>query len=643
MALRIETFSTVSGGNAVFKALGHPLVAKRADKLLSELRCAGPVAIYDPLSIATPFNELYPLTGVEIAAAYVQDVGRIGTRVLGCEAEPVTALVGSRARVLFIVAFDADKLLGHIRHLIPADMEVVTLDGLKLPDRLLTETRTYLAPLNFATNYAFFRDADGHHTRLVTANYWSGYGAKAPRLWLCLFNADGRVIAEWQEDIPAAGAAIVIDSAEVRRRFDLSAFTGQLFIHVVGAAGHDVVKYALDTYGDAPHVLSCTHDANAWPADFYAGLPAPKADEKVILWVQNSHPTPIPAGAVALNPMGRDDAAVTLDREVAPFATVAVDVGALLPDLRWPAQVEIRAGKHFVRPRYEVVSLDAEGRERRRRIAHPNVERTDLKPVPELADLSNLMGKGFILPAPVFPVDRFRSIGLPTPMARSQTTLPIAALLYDADGTELTRTSLGALKRDHAVTLDAAELLNGHSFTKGYGHVELVYDFSAGQEADGWLHALFRYEDKESGHAAETSFGAHMFNTCLTWRDEPQSYSGRPPGLTTRLFLRLGCEGLDTLCHLIYPASTPWHTTSDTQLILTRRDGQEIARRHVAIPHSGSFHFRAGELFDAAEMRETGNNGYVLIRDTTCRLFGYHGLIRDGAAGAFSLDHMFGF
>jgi hypothetical protein len=31
----------------------------------------------------------------------------------------------------------------------------------------------------------------------------------------------------------------------------------------------------------------------------------------------------------------------------------------------------------------------------------------------------------------------------------------------------------------------------------------------------------------------------------------------------------------------------------------------------------------------------------MLIRDTTCRLFGYHGLMAEG--GRFSLDHMFGF
>ena len=32
--------------------------------------------------------------------------------------------------------------------------------------------------------------------------------------------------------------------------------------------------------------------------------------------------------------------------------------------------------------------------------------------------------------------------------------------------------------------------------TSTAGHAELVYDFRDGGEADGWLHALFRYEDR---------------------------------------------------------------------------------------------------------------------------------------------------
>src|SRR5205814_5984992 len=128
---------------------------------------------------------------------------------------------------------------------------------------------------------------------------------------------------------------------------------------------------------------------------------------------------------------------------------------------------------------------------------------------------------------------------------------------------------------------------------------ELVYGFAAGGSGDGWMHALFRYRHRDSGHAADTSFGAHVFNTLLVYRDEPQSYVGPPPGLSTRLFLRLGDGGYDTLCHLIYPASLPWREASATEIILYDRGGAEIARSELAIPCSGSRLLRYHELFDA--------------------------------------------
>jgi hypothetical protein len=189
--------------------------------------------------------------------------------------------------------------------------------------------------------------------------------------------------------------------------------------------------------------------------------------------------------------------------------------------------------------------------------------------------------------------------------------------------------------------------------------MELVYDFPAATRGvDGWLHALFRYEDRETGHTAESSFGAHIFNTVLTWNGEPQSYTGNPPGLSTRLYLRTAPsmavpgkaasgDGEDTFCHLIYPASTPWHGISQTELTLHAGDGSEVVTRTVNIACGGSLYWRLSEMFDidertrAAEPGPAGG-GYVAIRDSTCRLFGYHGLIAsDGAA--FSLDHMFGF
>lgn len=634
MPLSIQTFDNRTGGHCFFKALGHPLAAPLATALKQRMVQARAVAIYDPLRQVEPFDALYTLTETPVEGVYVQDIEHLGDAVLGHTVRPVSDLAASAADCVFVVAFQAERLVDHIRHLIPAGAAVVTLDEMRLDPSMLTNPGRYLDPLNFATNFAFFRDGAGHHTRIVTANYWGGYGAGDVSIWCRLFDANGAVLADWRDRVGPAYAPIAIDSRDIRARFDLPEFSGQLFLHVVGAAGHDVVKYALDTYGDDETVLSCTHDANAWPADLYAGLPAPQDGERVVLWVQNSHPAPIPPGAIGLNRMGADNIA-WLDRSVPGFGSYPLDVASLLPDIEWPAQIEILAGRHMVRPRYEITKANG-----RRRISHPNVERIDLKPDPKIPELSNLMGKGYLLPAPVLPAADYVSEVLPTPMATTQATLPVTAIVYDRHGQEIARHRFGCLARDHAALLDLASLA-GDRLDGDYGHVELVYDFAEGGEADGWLHALFRYTDRRTGHAAETSFGAHMFNHVLTYRNEPQSYAGRAPGLSTRLFLRTGPAPVDTLCHLIYPTSTEWRESSDTRLVLHDGEARPVAERTVRIPLSGSYLFRHREVFDEAECAIAGDNGYILIRDLTCRLFGYHGLIRDGRS--FSLDHMFGF
>jgi hypothetical protein len=636
--LRIETFNNSRGGNAFFKALTHPLAARATADLLQRLERKN-VALYDIEGQAEAVAELYPLAALDLVGCYVQDVTAIGRAVLGKAARPVIELKESGAEVVLVLAFDAARAVAHIRHLVPAGAEIVTLDALRLPTAMVPAGRRYLDPLNFATNFVFFREQGGISTRLVTANYWSGYGAGALRLWLMLFDEGGTAIAQWEEEVAPGIASIVIESASVRRRFGLPEFTGQLFLHALGAAGHDVVKYALDIEGGDGHerVFSCTHDANSWPADFYAGLPAPDAGETVILWIQNSQPCPIPAGAIGLNLMG-DKAVHRLAAPIAPFATHALDVATLLPRARWPQQIEVEAGKYMVRPRYEVTARG------HRRIAHVNVERTDLKPDPKLSELGNLLGKGYILPAPILPTRRWQSTALPTPMARAQAELPIALIAYDPEGTELARHGFGRLARSESVALEIDAALGAHrlrALAESGGHMELVYDFAAGGQADGWLHALFRYRDRANGHAAETSFGAHVFNTVLTYKGEPQSYAGSAPGLSTRLFLRLGAAPHDTLCHLIYPASTPWHATSATELVLYDPAGGEIARERLLIPCSGSRFWRYHEVFEAASRRRAGDNAYIVIRDLSCRLFGYHGVLAED--GAFSLDHMFGF
>ncbi len=620
--LNIQTFDAQAGGNVIYKALAHPLAGEAIARLYA--RMTGPVAIYDPGGIAEALLALYPR---EIDMVFVHDVTLVGRSRAGHKARAITDLPVSGARTVLIAAFDADRVATRLRSLLPVGTVVVTLDAARLPAAMLSVPDRYLDKLNFATNFVFFRDDDHMATRLVSANYWALHGAASVRLWLRLFDGDGATQATWEQCLPRTAGGFTIDSREVRARFGLPPFTGQLLVHAIGATGHDIVKYALDTYAtDNGSSLSGTHDANAWPSDRFAGLPAPRADETVTLWLQNSHAVPIPAGTVALDRMGAERP-VSLDRAVGPFATVAIDVGAMLPDVTWPEQIEVRAGRHVVRPRYEVT------RAGRTRIAHVNVERDNLLPDPAIVSLSPLLGRGFLLPFPILDRERFRSIVQPTPMATTQVNQPVRLDVFDTEGNRVAQRFLGCLTRDHSVAVEVADV--------AVGHAELAYDFRDGGGADGWLHALFRYEDKQSGHVAESSFGAHIFNTAMSWRDEPQSYTGPPPGLTTTLFLKLGDPRRRGFAVLIYPASAAWHPRSTTELRLHDEAGRIIATEAVRIACSGSIMVWPDEVFGATTLASAGANGYVLVRDATCRLFGYHGLMDD--KGGFSLDHMFGF
>jgi hypothetical protein len=628
MALNIDTFSNYSGGNVFYKALCHPTTAHKMNTLLRELKKT-PLAIYDPRGVLAAFNEFYPLQNLTITNVYVQNIEHIGKTFSFTPrvSEPLTDLNKTSAHTLLVLGFDCAPLLPAITPSLPKGMKVYSLDDVKV-DALAKKEGPYLTPLNFATNFVFFRDQDGCHTRLVTANYWHLYGGKNITLACTLFGEEGNILATWDQSSGESAQSIVIDSQEIRKKFKLDPFVGQIFIHVLGAKGHDILKYALDTYGDEDTHLSCTHDANSWPAETYGGLPAPQENEEVYFWIQNSHPVPIPAKTMGLNIMG-EEAVSWLDKEIPPFATYPLSVADLLPKARWPQQIEIQAGKYVVRPRYEVVCKKTN----RQRIAHVNVQRSDLKPTIKISELKPYVGKAYILPMPILPQSEFQSLALPTPMASCQQKLPLKVFIYDASGQKMAEESLGVLNRNHTTLVDAKKW----SLPSGYGHLEIAYDPEVDMPVDGWLHALARYQRKDQ--VAETSFGAHIFNTPLVYKDEPQNYAGNPPGLRTRLFLRIADGQHDSGCFLIYPSSTTWHPTSDTAFILHDKDGKEVATNSIKIPCSGSHFFSYHQAFPE-EVREKAKGGYIIVRDFTCRLFGYHGTF---GTHAFSFDHMFGF
>jgi hypothetical protein len=336
---------------------------------------------------------------------------------------------------------------------------------------------------------------------------------------------------------------------------------------------------------------------------------------------------------MCLQPLGADRTA-PIPEAVPAFSTIALDVSKVLPDVHWPSQIELLARRYVVRPRYEVT------RGSRTRIAHMNVQRTDLQADAGIKTLSPDMGRGFILPFPILPRTTYRTTVMPTPMSWSTVELPLRIDAFSTDGVKVAEQYLGRLSRGRCVPVELDAVLDAAALADG-GHAELVYDFRDGGEADGWLHAIFRYELRSSGHIAESSFGAHIFNTIMTYKNEPQSYNGPPPGLTTKLFLKLRTAVEESFCVLIYPASARWHTYSSTQLELHGRTGELLASKALRIACSGSTSFHISEQFEPDTLRSAGEGGYVLIKDATCRLFGFHGL--DDRAGRFSFDHMFGF
>ena len=507
------------------------------------------------------------------------------------------------------------------------------------PTTLLTNRRAYLDPLNFATNFVFFRDAEGLHTRLVTANYWAGYGAADGLPAGCtLFDerrrqASPNGASRWtrarrrDRDRQPRGARRA--SASPNSPASCSSI-------VVGAAGHDVVKYALDTYGDsgAEPVLHPRRQRLAGGSTM-PGCRRRAPGERVMLWLQNSHPTPIPAGAIGLNLDGRGRRSRGSTATIAPFATLRAR--------RRRAAARTCAGRGrsscgpasiwCARATRSIARRAPPHRARQCRARRP------ASPTRRSPSSAKLLGKGYLLPAPVLPRERMAAPSCcRRRWRRSQRELPIAALALRRDGT---RGGAPPLRRAAARPHDRRSTLDERSAALPVGLRPCRAGLRFRRRRRGRRLAARAVPLSSTGraaHAAETSFGAHVFNTVLTYNDEPQSYAGRPPGLSTRLFLRLGdgaarhdlppdLSGLDAVAAV----------SSATEIILHDAAGSEIAARAHGDPLLGLAAVALpARLFDAAARARAGRGAYVVIRDTTCRLFGYHGLLGRATAPSAS-------
>ena len=126
MALRIETFDNIRGGNTLYKALTHPSATRPGRALVKTLARNAPVAVFDPSGATEPFNEIFSLDEVRIAGTYVQQVARIGDTVLGHTAKPVTELAGSGAQSVFVAAFDAERMIAQLQPYLPDGVQALS-------------------------------------------------------------------------------------------------------------------------------------------------------------------------------------------------------------------------------------------------------------------------------------------------------------------------------------------------------------------------------------------------------------------------------------------------------------------------------------------------------------------------------------
>ena len=180
MVLKIKTFANQKPCT-FFKALGHPMISEP----LEALKASPLPAVYDPEG---HLEDFLAMTGLHTPPhVYVQAI-----EALGSKTSLITQIQEDTPQKLLILSFEPEKHLAQMGHLLPSPCEVVSLKELRLPDVMLTDPSNYLSDLNFSTNFAFFREEEGWHTRLKSANCWTKYDAKNVKLWAILFDQNGK-------------------------------------------------------------------------------------------------------------------------------------------------------------------------------------------------------------------------------------------------------------------------------------------------------------------------------------------------------------------------------------------------------------------------------------------------------------------
>ena len=242
--LHIHTFDARAGGNVHLQGAGPP-ARRRGDRAAvceagdgGRWRCT--------IRTASPRRCSRCITLRVRRGCSCRTCARSGTPRGGDAARPLTELGGGGARTVLIAAFDAG---GSPRGSPDSRRRAEVLRSTDAAARGAADQPAPLPrPAELRDQLRLLPRRGRAVTRLVTANYWAGYGARRGPAVAAAVRSRRRGAGDVGGEVPAGPGGIAIDSREVRARFGLPAVHRAVVHPRVGAAGHDVVKYALDTY-----------------------------------------------------------------------------------------------------------------------------------------------------------------------------------------------------------------------------------------------------------------------------------------------------------------------------------------------------------------------------------------------------------